>query len=223
MLSVLRLRIAVSVPSVGVYLPAYDTLLALAKDERSVLQPAAPLVAGSCARALSCIATAPLELARTRLQSASAPVGGGLSTALTTAFATNGVRGLFAGISPTLLRDVPFSALYWQLVEPLRAYMVPRTPSTPTAVAAAGHAACGLVSGSIAAVVTTPFDVVKTRMQAGQASSSAISMTGTLRGLLSEAGVRGLFTGSVPRAARAGPSCAAVLALYEAVKMRLTR
>ena len=210
---------AASVPSIGVYLPTYDAMLSALHSPDRPLGAVAPLIAGSSARALSCVATAPLELARTQLQSASAPYGG-LSSALTSAFAGNGVRGLFAGLAPTLLRDVPFSALYWQLVETIRAHIVPGFPGMGPGFAAAGHATCGLVSGSLAAVVTTPFDVVKTRMQAG--ASSTLSMTSTVRKLHSEAGFRGFFTGAVPRAARAGPSCAAVLALYEGLKRRLS-
>ncbi|GJP84729.1 hypothetical protein CLOP_g14788 [Closterium sp. NIES-67] len=63
-----------AVPTVGIYLPVYDTLkLELATvtingRDRLVLEAYAPLIAGSVARALACVSCAPLELARTRMQ-----------------------------------------------------------------------------------------------------------------------------------------------------------
>jgi solute carrier family 25, member 39/40 len=57
---------------VGIYLPCYDIFRNWMEDftrsNAPGLTPYAPLVAGSVARSLACIACSPIELARTQMQ-----------------------------------------------------------------------------------------------------------------------------------------------------------
>ena len=57
---------------VGIYLPCYDVLRnyleKFTEQHGSSLTPYSPLVAGSSARLLACVACYPIELARTRMQ-----------------------------------------------------------------------------------------------------------------------------------------------------------
>jgi solute carrier family 25 protein 39/40 len=57
----------------------------------------------------------PLELIRTRQAShvGSAEPVLGVVGELRSIIRSEGVAGLYRGLSPTLLRDVPFSAVYW--------------------------------------------------------------------------------------------------------------
>jgi solute carrier family 25 protein 39/40 len=85
----------------------------------------------------------------------------------------------------------------------------------------------GFVSGGLAAGITTPFDVVKTRMQiASPASSSSSGRGSRVFGILKEVyardGIEGLFAGVKPRAYRAAPACAIVISVYELLKNWLT-
>ena len=92
-----------------------------------------------------------------------------------------GFLGLWKGLVPTLWRDVPFSALYWSLYERFkiiyRNLFFSRDYSTQLMLyrdSSFGQNGqefyvsffAGLTSGAIAAFLTTPFDVVKTRRQA---------------------------------------------------------
>ena len=83
-----------------------------------------------------------------------------------------GVSSLFRGVWPTLMRDVPFSAIYWVSIESMRDFWRQyrerhnSTPSQPSTWQQAGQALVnGSVSGTIAACFTTPLDVLKTRSQ----------------------------------------------------------
>jgi len=67
-------------------------------------------------------------------------------------------------------------------------------------------------------------DVVKTRMQLSEGAKGPRGGTlGTLRRVASQEGVRSLFAGVTPRALKAAPACAIVLASYECMKLVVYR
>ncbi|POW09481.1 hypothetical protein PSHT_09112 [Puccinia striiformis] len=85
---------------------------------------------------------------------------------------STGLRSLYAGLPATLWRDVPFSGIYWSSYEAVR-----RILSGGLGFGEADHRAsvhqlalqsfcAGSLSGALAATLTNPFDVVKTRRQA---------------------------------------------------------
>lgn len=65
----------------------------------------------------------------------------------------------------TLARDVPFSALYWSGLEPIRKALLPANALPSQAQVMTANFVAGTVGGGLAAAVTTPLDVVKTRLQ----------------------------------------------------------
>ena len=74
--------------------------------------------------------------------------------------------GLTAGCAgATLARDVPFSALYWSGLEPIRKALLPANALPSQAQVMTANFVAGTVGGGLAAAVTTPLDVVKTRLQ----------------------------------------------------------
>ncbi|XP_054983509.1 mitochondrial glutamate carrier 2 isoform X2 [Sorex araneus] len=75
---------------------------------------------------------------------------------------TRGLAGLYTGLGATLLRDIPFSIIYF----PLFANLNNLGYSELTGKASFAHSfASGCVAGSLAAVMVTPLDVLKTRIQ----------------------------------------------------------
>ena len=88
---------------------------------------------------------------------------------LTDLVRSQGVRGLWNGYTATLLRDVPFSALYWPLYEQAK-YLLNSYSYSANIVAVYNHNfiinfLSGFVAGSVASTVTLPFDVIKTLKQ----------------------------------------------------------
>ena len=78
-------------------------------------------------------------------------------------------------------------------------------------------------SGTVAAVLTNPFDVVKTRQQAMPAAGAAadgapVTISGILRNTVQQEGVRGLYRGLGVRVAKIAPATALFMGTYEAVK-----
>ncbi|KAK9400121.1 mitochondrial glutamate carrier 2 [Crotalus adamanteus] len=75
---------------------------------------------------------------------------------------SQGIAGLYKGLGATLLRDVPFSIIYF----PLFANLNKLGQKTSEERASFFHSfLSGCMAGSLAAVAVTPLDVLKTRIQ----------------------------------------------------------
>ncbi|KAG3292731.1 mitochondrial glutamate carrier 2 isoform X1 [Ictidomys tridecemlineatus] len=75
---------------------------------------------------------------------------------------TQGLAGLYKGLGATLLRDIPFSIIYFPMFANLNNLGVHEL----TGKASFAHSfVSGCIAGSLAAVAVTPLDVLKTRIQ----------------------------------------------------------
>lgn len=205
----------------------------------------ASLLAGALARGISATLVTPLELVRTRLQ-ASSRSQASLTSILrglwveirTTSFRSGGgPLILWRGLTPTLWRDVPFSAIYFAGYEAGKRSLTGGGLGEGNASGSGEEFGVafvsGAVSGSIAALLTHPFDVVKTRLQTqGTQSESNGRLSGTLRGgsnrgsgsvwvamqdIVKKEGSKGLWKGLSPRTAKVAPACGVMIASFEVV------
>ncbi|KAH1196125.1 Mitochondrial carrier protein MTM1 [Glycine max] len=226
---------------VGIYMPCYDILRnkmeGFTTQNAPNLTPYVPLVAGSAARSLACISCYPVELARTRMQAFRATQSGkppGVwKTLLGVIHPVKGTsifqslhryRFWWTGLGAQLSRDVPFSAICWSTLEPIRKNIVGLAGDGASAVTVLGaNFSAGFVAGTLASAVTCPLDVAKTRRQIEKDPERALKMTTrtTLLEIWRDGGLRGLFTGVGPRVGRAGPSVGIVVSFYEVVKEKL--
>ncbi|XP_065333400.1 probable mitochondrial glutathione transporter SLC25A40 [Cloeon dipterum] len=178
-----------------------------------------PLVSGGMARVWAASIVSPLEMLRTRMQAQKTSYLEG-GRALKLLVQQQGITGLWKGLGPTLLRDVPFSALYWLNYETLKLHFNQPVPTFKFSLFA------GALSGSIAAVITLPFDVVKTHQQIElgdkqiysnppKSINGRSSTLNVIKRIYSQSGVSGLFTGLVPRLVKVAPACAIMIATFE--------
>ncbi|KAG7981389.1 hypothetical protein I3843_05G231300 [Carya illinoinensis] len=231
--------LALAVPTVGIYLPCYEIfrnwLEELTAQHASSVTPYVPLFAGSLARSLACTTCYPIELARTRMQAfkvtqtGAKPPGvwqtllGIISHVNSTSGQSNfqGYRVLWTGMGAQLARDVPFSAICWSTLEPIRKKLLGLVGDEANAASILGaNFSAAFVAGSLAAAATCPLDVVKTRRQIEKDPVRQLRMTTrqTLVEIWRDGGMKGLFTGVGPRVGRAGPSVGIVVSFYEVVK-----
>lgn len=215
--------LVMAVPSTVIYYTSYDQLKVKFGFRPDKVNIVAPLFAGSIARTIAVTAICPIELVRTKLQSRQGYSYRQLMDVIRTAVRQNGFLSLWRGLSPMLLRDVPFSILYWigyelfklQFFITLSPQYIPIIPFM-----------AGSLSGAIAAVLTNPLDVVKTHMQVelGEALHSPGRMLGTgsivsvVRNIVREHGLVGLYAGMTPRIAKIAPACAIMIGSYETCK-----
>ncbi|KAK6318831.1 hypothetical protein J4Q44_G00100420 [Coregonus suidteri] len=90
---------------------------------------------------------------------------------------TQGIQGLYKGLGATLMRDVPFSMVYFPLFAHLNRLGQPsRDESAPFYWAFLS----GCLAGSTAAVAVNPCDVVKTRLQSLSKGANEESYNGVV-------------------------------------------
>ncbi|KAK4532569.1 hypothetical protein CCYA_CCYA12G3426 [Cyanidiococcus yangmingshanensis] len=127
---------------------------------------------------------------------------------------TEGIRkGLYAGATATMFRDVPFTALQFAIFEQMKSLL------GPIAQTSGGMLLCGLTAGAGAGAATTPLDVVKTRLQTQQigADRPYRGVLHCLRAIVLEEGPTALFKGVFPRIVWVAPASAITLAVYEQI------
>ncbi|KAL4707281.1 hypothetical protein ACJJTC_019819 [Scirpophaga incertulas] len=180
-----------------------------------------PLIAGASSRIIAVTIVSPLELIRTKMQSKSLSYTD-ISEALKNVVKYQGYQGLFRGLSSTLLRDVPFSGLYWTTFETTKRIFHKPDSEKNTFLF---NFFCGSVAGSLAAFVTLPFDVIKTHQQIelgekeiysdGKTRQRAANMKEIAKNIYRNHGFRGLFTGLLPRIFKVAPACAIMISSFE--------
>jgi len=254
--------LVMAVPANVIYFAGYDWLrTAQASPLRQNVGDAyLPLVAGASARVLAAIAVSPIEMFRTRMQAANhtASAAGHFRETMDGVremVASKGFFSLWRGLTLTLWRDVPFSAIYWWGYEATRNALTDergrRTARTDGSEFRMGRGdervrrrsrsrsqenhretlvdsfVAGAASGAIAAFVTTPFDVGKTRQQVARhlndsAKAAAQStrpedqaMPRFLMHIYKTQGLPGLFKGWAARCLKIAPACAIMISCYE--------
>lgn len=133
------------------------------------------------------------------------------------------------GYKETLFRDLPFSALQFAFYERFRqlAIYYNKSPDLPISM----ELATGAAAGGLAGTLTTPLDVIKTRIQTSTHTKSSMNlMTGsnlitsfmfqssTMRALVSiyrTEGIFGAFSGVGPRCIWTGIQSSIMLLLYQ--------
>lgn len=219
--------ILVAVPSSGVFFTTYEGLkYALASTW--VPQPAVHSISSSIAQLLNCAVVTPAEVLKQNAQMFTQDdrqKRKGSPTMEVMRQLRKHPRKLWRGYTALVARDLPFTALQFPAFEYLKKILINRRsrkrggePINGVFERAKVSAASAGIAGSAAAWVTTPFDVVKTRvmLEAGAKSENehVVKASGAARGkdatrgsgiqickeVFKTEGTRGLFRGGLIRA-----------------------
>lgn len=129
-----------------------------------------------------------------------------------------GLMGLYKGASACLLRDVPFSAIYFPTYNHLKRDYFGESPTKKLGILQLLTA--GAIAGMPAAYLTTPCDVIKTRLQveARKGEASYTSLRQCASTVFKEEGFRAFFKGGPARIMRSSPQFGFTLAGYEVLQ-----
>jgi solute carrier family 25 aspartate/glutamate transporter 12/13 len=173
------------------------------------------MLAGAVAGACQSVATNPMEIVKINMQlnqQTASPKG------LVATVQALGWRGLYKGTAATLMRDVPFSMIFFQSFAGLEAGLR-RTQGTEQ-LGLPWVLLAGFGAGCIGAVAATPMDLVKTRYQA-EWFASKLGGTSACRSIpriwaetIREEGASALFKGSLQRCFIVGPLFGISLAVF---------
>ncbi|KAI4229919.1 MAG: hypothetical protein L6R36_000428 [Xanthoria steineri] len=178
------------------------------------------LLAGGSAGACQVIFTNPLEIVKIRLQ-----VQGEMAKhtdvprrSAMWIVKNLGLVGLYKGASACLLRDVPFSAIYFPGYNHLKRDLFGESPSKKLGIVQLLTA--GAIAGMPAAYLTTPCDVIKTRLQveARKGETKYTSLRHCASTVYREEGFRAFFKGGPARVLRSSPQFGFTLAAYEVLQ-----
>lgn len=170
------------------------------EDHNDWREPFAHMAAASVGEVAACAVRVPTEVVKQRAQA----MQGTSSWAVLRAILDRrqiarvgfvGVwRELYTGWSITVMREVPFTVIQFPIWEALKEFR--RRKTGQEVVSAWESGLFGSLAGAIAAGVTTPLDVLKTRMMLSRERESAWVMG---REILRTSGVRAFFSGLGPR------------------------
>lgn len=185
------------------------------------------ILAGSTAGLCQVIVTNPLEVSKIRLQTQGELIRqlrdqGKIANPKSALEVVRelGLRGLYRGAGACLLRDIPFSSIYFPTYANIKKRIFGLDPGKPgkrSSLEAWELLVSGALAGMPAAFLTTPCDVIKTRIQTKPKPGNEpyTGIGSTFRRILVEEGPRAFFKGGFARICRSSPQFGFTLAAYE--------
>ncbi|XP_031832246.1 S-adenosylmethionine mitochondrial carrier protein homolog [Nomia melanderi] len=200
-----------SAPSASLFFVTYEgiknTLLCKVPEKHHTT---VYMIAASLSEMAACIIRVPVEVVKQRKQAL------GLKKNIVS------LRLLYRGYWSTVLRDMPFSLIQfplWEYFKKVYSLNIKRD------ILPIESAVCGAIAGGISAAVTTPLDVIKTRIMLAEEStkSSQLKMLRVLRNIYTKEHLQGLFAGLGPRVAWITLGGFVFFGTYEEVKAVVTK
>ena len=208
-------NVAKVVPETATKYVAFDALKrALAADpgNATVLERFA---AGGMAGAAAQTVVYPLEIVKTRVSLSAS--GCSMATVIAAVLRAEGARGLFKGLTPSLVGIFPYAGIDLMANSVLKDALAAKYAEIGRDPGVAELLGCGMASSTSAMLVTYPLNLVRTRLQAsgmpGQPTySGPVECAGKI---LAKEGFKGLYRGLVPNLAKVLPATSVSYAVYD--------
>ncbi|XP_074633249.1 kidney mitochondrial carrier protein 1-like isoform X2 [Acropora palmata] len=187
-----------------------------------------PFIYGGLASMTAEFGTFPIDTTKTRLQLQGQVIDmkqkeiryRGMLHAFAKIAKDDGLKALFNGVAPALLRQASYGSLKLGFYHALKRKLV-NNPKDETLIF---NIFAGMVAGGVSSAMCNPTDVLKIRMQAQYQSGSneaGKGMMGSFASMFKEEGIRGLYRGVGPTAYRATVIAGVELPVYDWVKKKI--
>ena len=203
-----------SAPGAALFFVTYESVKKFLKGEREANarvtalsggsylgawnEPVEHMIAASAGEVAACAVRVPTEVVKQRAQAVQHPSSVAALRFIVAQRSSIGIGGvwreMYRGWNITVMREVPFTVIQFPLWEAMKGWRR-RTKGTE-GISALESGAFGSIAGAAAAGVTTPLDVLKTRMML---SKERQAMMPLLVQILRDSGPRAFFAGIGPR------------------------
>lgn len=203
-------------PAHALYFASYESGRA-ALDTRGV--PFAPAIAGVGATVLLDGVMTPWDVVKQRMQLAPGRYTNAVQCARVV-YMDLGLGAFFAGFKATLVMNIPYTAVYFSVYEGMKNALYNRNRTSSAQFSALDHCFAGAAAGGAAAAITTPLDVVRTRLQTqGEVGARRYrGLADALTAISLEEGAPGLLRGVRARILFHAPAAAVCWTTYEFCK-----
>jgi len=174
------------------------------------------MLAASLGECGACLARVPTENVKQNLQTGRYAT---TSECVSAIVKQSGPSGFYRGYLTTITREIPFAFIQFPIWEELKARW---GASQGEKTGAVQGALCGSFSGAIAAAITTPLDVMKTRLMLDSEKVLYKGFTDCGRKLVAEEGAAVLLSGIQPRVMWISIGGFVFFGVYEKVNEMLT-
>ena len=201
-----------SVPHAAIFFCTYDTLKDVSTGGVvSVPDPVVHMAAGCVGESVACLVAVPVEVVKQRRQVSS------ISSwkIAQKIWSVEGVAGFYRGFQTTISREVPFCLIQMPIWEWLKKQW---SRTLGRRVSSGESSVCGAGAGVVAAVMTTPLDVAKTRIMLAE---DRLGASQVLTSIYRREGLPGLFAGVLPRIVWVAVGGIIFFGVYEQVKIEL--
>jgi solute carrier family 25 iron transporter 28/37 len=230
------------IPAHAAFFSVFEAMKRLTGADRAGHHPIGAAITGASAALSHDLFMTPFDTIKQRMQ-----LGyySGFTHCIREVLRTEGAIALFRSLPATLLMNIPHGATVVIVNESTRTFL-----RRDQKLSLANSMVAGSLAGAVAAMVTCPLDVIKTRLQtidlapcpapssanitppcqqpivssraaAGEAGHGITAMISIARGIFIAEGIKGLLRGLVPRMMTQAPAAAISWTAYEAAKAAL--
>lgn len=204
-----------AIPSHAAYFATYEYTRKLTGASRETHTPVANLLSGLSATMAHDAIGVPTDVVKQRMQMFGSTYRGAIDC-VKSILAKEGFSALYASYMTTVLLNIPYMVAYFSVYEGLQTAFHQNLPSWHLT----GDIVSGGAAGAFAGFISTPLDVVKTRLQTQvvESGQTRLNAVGMIQKVYKEEGIRGFTRGAMARVMLFMPSAAICWGVYEGLK-----